>query len=106
MDGDDVRSWMAISGAVAVVFALTAWLVMHDAPRDRAPDPAAATAPRVVRLDDAVDAVAGRDYDVIATLNGADAEQATALAPDGAVVLVRTDAGGYPTYTLFDPRTR
>jgi hypothetical protein len=76
---------------------------MLDAARDRSPDPAPAPGPRVVRLSDVVDAVAGRDYDVIATLNSADAEQATALAPDGAVVLARFDARGYPTYSLLDP---
>ena len=84
--------------------ALTAWLML-DAARDRSPDPAPAPGPRIVRLSDVVDAVAGRDYDVIATLNSADAEQATALAPDGAVVLARFDARGYPTYSLLDPST-
>jgi hypothetical protein len=56
-----------------------------------------------------VEAVAGRDYDVVAALRGADAQQAVALAPDGALLLVRYAADDYsrihPAYSLLDPRS-
>jgi hypothetical protein len=98
------RAGVAV-GAVAGV-ALVGGLLVWAGVRGRGPDAASASVPLVVP-GDAVDAVAGRDYDVVATLRGADAEQAVALAPDGAVLLVRYAAHDYarPTYTLLDPHT-
>jgi hypothetical protein len=103
--GRSLRVAVGVVAAVAVTVGLSTWLVTRERGRDPSPGPASASGPPVVRLRDAVDAVAGRDYDVIGTLRGTDAEQATALAPDGVVVLARYDARDYPTYSLFDPRT-
>jgi hypothetical protein len=94
-----VRKTVMVSMAAAMVMASTA---SCDSGRGSA-KPEEPGTPAVVRMSDAVDAEAGRDYDVVATLRGADADDAVALAPDGVVLLARSDLEG--PYTLYDPGT-
>ena len=80
-------AWAVVVGATAV--ALSGCVGSSNSGSHTAPGSAPISAPAIVGAGDAADAVAGRDYDVVATLRGADAEQATVLARDGVVLLVR-----------------
>ena len=97
-----------LAGAV-VVAALGGCTGGSGTGKDAVSTPAPGSALKIVLASDSEDAVAGRDYDVVATLRGHRAEQAVGLAPDGAVVLVGyaagDDAHSHPVFSLLEPGT-
>lgn len=104
----------SVTGRVLGVTALLAMTACGSGSGPGAASPGPSTgatgkAPPLVRARDAVDATAGHQLDVVATLRGADADRAVAVAPDGAVLLATFAADDFAhrqgAFSLLDPST-
>jgi hypothetical protein len=92
-----------VTGSALGIALVTAGAVAIPRLSHHGPQPVHRT--KVVHAEDAVPAKEGKDYRVIRTLTGTDAEQASDVGPDGVIVVGDRPVTGPTTYSLLDPQT-